>query len=125
MLKKRLAKEFSELAKNPPAGLKLLTTSADAPVWQVELIGAEGSVYAGESYVLLIKFSETKYPFESPEVVFDITPPHVAPMHPHIYSNGHICLDILGEAWYVDWLLASAITSPYCYSLLAGRPRLG
>ena len=100
MLKKRLAKEFAELAKNPPAGLiKLLTTSADAPVWQVELTGAEGSVYAGESYVLAIKFSESKYPFEAPEVVFVITPPHTAPMHPHIYSNGHICLDILGDAW--------------------------
>lgn len=32
---------------------------------------------------------------DSPEVVF-LTP---APVHPHIYSNGHICLNILADDW--------------------------
>lgn len=32
---------------------------------------------------------------ESPEVVFLLP----SPIHPHIYSNGHICLNILGEDW--------------------------
>ncbi len=36
---------------------------------------------------LRVKFGDN-YPLEPPEVVF--LPP--APIHPHIYSNGHICL---------------------------------
>ena len=36
-----------------------------------------------------------RYPMESPEVVF--IPP--SPEHPHIYSNGHICLSILYDEW--------------------------
>eukprot|EP00955_Chlamydomonas_euryale_P053571 355528-Chlamydomonas_euryale.AAC.9 len=39
---------------------------------------------------LQVQFPD-RYPLESPEVVF--LPE--APVHPHIYSNGHICLDIL------------------------------
>jgi ubiquitin-protein ligase len=45
---------------------------------------------AGETFRLRILFSE-RYPLEPPEVTF--VPP--SPVHPHIYSNGHICLDIL------------------------------
>ncbi len=59
---------------------------------------------------------------DSPEVVFK-TP---APMHPHIYSNGHICLNILGE----DWSPALTVKS-ICLSIISmlssatekGRPK--
>ena len=45
---------------------------------------------SGETFRLRVIFSE-RYPLEPPEVTF--VPP--SPVHPHIYSNGHICLDIL------------------------------
>ena len=38
--------------------------------------------------MLQVHFTE-RYPLEPPEVVF--VPPHT-PVHPHVYSNGHICL---------------------------------
>jgi ubiquitin-conjugating enzyme E2 W len=47
---------------------------------------------------------------DSPEVVF--IPP--APIHEHIYSNGHICLNILGE----DWSPALTVKS-ICLSILS------
>ena len=52
--------------------------------------GAPGlpAFYAGETFRLQVKFTE-RYPLEPPEVVF--VPPHT-PVHPHVYSNGHICL---------------------------------
>jgi len=58
------------------------------------LTGAEGTLYAGEQYALSIKFT-SGYPMDSPIVVF-VGP---SPCHEHIYSNGHICLNILGDDW--------------------------
>jgi len=62
--------------------------------WIVTVKGADGTFYAGETFRLQFTFSN-EYPIESPEVVF-LHPP---PTHPHIYTNGHICLSILYDGW--------------------------
>ncbi len=37
---------------------------------------------------------------EAPEVTFQRTPDRPIPIHPHVYSNGIICLDLLGsQGW--------------------------
>lgn len=124
---RRLIKEFNDLTSHPVASIRLLsespidlptTTSADsssstgnalgsalllgatgAPPrfveeWTVEIIGAPDTLYDQEVFTLRFRFDE-KYPMTSPEVVFIGTPP----VHPHIYSNGHICLSILYDGW--------------------------
>jgi len=68
---------------------------SDLHTWQVRLTGAPGTLYEGEHFKLQFKFSP-KYPFDSPEVTF--TGENI-PLHPHIYSNGHICLSILTDDW--------------------------
>lgn len=57
--------------------------------------GAPGTLYEGEKFQLLFKFSP-RYPFDSPEVTFI---GNNIPVHPHVYSNGHICLSILTDDW--------------------------
>ncbi len=57
--------------------------------------GPASTLYDGETFILSFKFGP-KYPFDSPEVVFK---GDNIPVHPHIYSNGHICLSILTEDW--------------------------
>ena len=52
-----------------------------------------------------------KYPFDSPQVVFA---GNLIPVHPHIYSNGHICLSILTE----DWSPALSVQS-VCLSIIS------
>ena len=78
--------------------------------WFVDFHGAAGTIYAGEYFRLQITFIGD-YPMEAPEVMFVL--PH-CPIHPHIYSNGHICLNILGE----DWSPALTVRS-ICVSILS------
>ncbi|KAL6637139.1 hypothetical protein ACP70R_024711 [Stipagrostis hirtigluma subsp. patula] len=55
--------------------------------WVIKVAWVAGTLYAGETYQLQVDFPE-HYLMEAPQVIF-LNP---APMHPHIYSNGHICL---------------------------------
>ncbi|XP_054809227.1 probable ubiquitin-conjugating enzyme E2 16 isoform X2 [Prosopis cineraria] len=82
----RLQKELVEWQVNPPTGFKHRVTD-NLQRWVVEVTGAPGTLYANETYQLQVDFPE-HYPMEAPQVIFL----HPAPLHPHIYSNGHICL---------------------------------
>ena len=83
----------------------------------IKVVGSEGTLYQGEVFFLQFRFP-TMYPMESPEVyhliliilfwVFEIIFLCLSkvifignniPIHPHIYSNGHICLSILYDNW--------------------------
>lgn len=78
--------------------------------WVIEVHGAPGTLYANETFQLQVDFPE-HYPMEAPQVDFfcclnlgtfptasklyfmiQVIFLHPAPLHPHIYSNGHICL---------------------------------
>jgi ubiquitin-conjugating enzyme E2 W len=62
--------------------------------WVIKLVGAPGTVFDGEIYRLRIRM-HADYPTRPPTVVF-MRP---APMYEHVYSNGMVCLDLLGSAW--------------------------
>lgn len=105
---KRVQKELQMfLAESESDGLSVEVVSTD--VWHVSFTGAVGTLYSGEKYTLRVRFT-TDYPMDSPEVVFLSTPP----VHTHIYSNGHICLNILGD----DWSPALTVKS-ICLSILS------
>ncbi|KAH9363545.1 hypothetical protein HPB48_005922 [Haemaphysalis longicornis] len=79
----------------PGVSVDVDNVGSDLTQWTVDMEGAKGTLYEGEKFQLTFKFS-LKYPFQSPEVTF--VEPNV-PVHPHVYSNGHICLSILGDGW--------------------------
>ncbi|KAI6171612.1 hypothetical protein M3Y97_01036700 [Aphelenchoides bicaudatus] len=109
---RRLAKELVQLVNEPPAGLRVSEdeAAADMRVWTVTVEGASNTLYEGETFKLRFKF-DNQYPFTSPEVIFI---GDNIPEHPHVYSNGHICLSILAD----DWTPALNVQS-VCLSILS------
>ncbi|RKO95209.1 UBC-like protein, partial [Caulochytrium protostelioides] len=84
---KRLQRELRELQASPPVGIAVETVNDSLKQWSIRIDGPEETLYAGEQFHLQFRFPEA-YPLESPEVIF-LDP---VPVHPHVYSNGHICL---------------------------------
>jgi len=94
---KRLQKELMLMVNEPPQGVTIDTQAManNISLWLVKMVGSQDTLYAGESLTLQFKFS-SNYPFDSPEVTFV---GDNIPVHPHVYSNGHICLSILTDDW--------------------------
>ncbi|XP_060846990.1 probable ubiquitin-conjugating enzyme E2 W-A [Rhopalosiphum padi] len=110
--KRKLQKEMASFIKDPPFGMVLDVTKAEENIniWTILMQGLEDTLYAEEQFQLQFKFG-SNYPFEPPEVTFV---GQNIPVHPHIYSNGHICLSILAD----DWSPALSIHS-ICVSILS------
>lgn len=95
---RRLNKELTEIkTQGLPEGLSLLSAE-DMQSWlfSIEVLGH--SLYEGEVFALKFKFDST-YPFSAPAVTFVVDKTYTPPIHPHVYSNGHICASILGDDW--------------------------
>ena len=90
----RVVKEKSRFIEETEGSAELRLDVQGPDVWHVHIIGAEDTIYRGERYTLRVQFNN-EYPMDSPEVTFLLP----APVHPHIYSNGHICLNILYDEW--------------------------
>ncbi|KAK2964539.1 putative Ubiquitin-conjugating enzyme E2 W [Blattamonas nauphoetae] len=93
--RQRIMRDIQDIRKNPLQSC-LPDFSADSlEQFTVYLEGPKDSIYEEEKFTLRFHFLEC-YPLDAPIVQF--IPPMV-PKHEHIYSNGHICLSILGDEW--------------------------
>lgn len=89
----RIQRELKMFKENPPHNCEV-SVGNSLRTWVVTLTGVEGSVYAGEKYKLKFVFPKD-YPSRPPGVYF-LKP---VPRHQHVYSNGDICLNLLGKDW--------------------------
>jgi ubiquitin-conjugating enzyme E2 W len=114
---KRLAKEFKELQKNKLPGVQLVFHDENLSKFIFHL-KFDNKIYPDtECYHLSVDITKD-YPVDSPRVQFILYDPinldeeldsnedvqiiegtPKIPIHPHVYSNGHICLNLLGEDW--------------------------
>jgi len=93
MALKRIQKELTDLARDPPAQCSAGPVGDDMFHWQATIMGPNDSPYQGGVFFLTIHFP-TDYPFKPPKVAFT-----TRIYHPNINSNGSICLDILRSQW--------------------------
>ncbi|KAI0983050.1 hypothetical protein GJ496_009295 [Pomphorhynchus laevis] len=109
---RRLRKELKNFMDHPPTNMEIdeQVISNDILTWHVRINGVKGTLYEGEHFLLQMKFNG-KYPFDCPQVMFI---GNSIPIHPHVYSNGHICLSILSD----DWSPALSVES-ICLSILS------
>ncbi|KAJ8703267.1 hypothetical protein PTI98_001904 [Pleurotus ostreatus] len=95
---RRLAKELNEIhAQGCPVGIELKQAD-DFVTWRFSIEVMGESLYKGEKHLLQFRF-DPSYPISSPAVQFVVEDGREAPIHPHVYSNGHICASILGNEW--------------------------
>ncbi|KND94990.1 putative ubiquitin-conjugating enzyme E2 W, partial [Tolypocladium ophioglossoides CBS 100239] len=97
---KRVAKERQKIDKHGlPPGIELVDGD-NLREWLFDIRVLDNNpIYQGQTYRLRFQFPQA-YPIEPPEVTFEEKPNRPIPMHPHIYSNGIICLDLLGsQGW--------------------------
>jgi ubiquitin-conjugating enzyme E2 W len=90
----RIQRELKEFIKSPPPSLSVQVGS-NIRVWIVTMVGAKNSIYEGEVFKLRVSFPP-QYPTVPPSVYF--IQGHI-PTHEHVYTNGDICLSLLGKDW--------------------------
>eukprot|EP00527_Entomoneis_sp_CCMP2396_P000462 CAMPEP_0198145116 /NCGR_PEP_ID=MMETSP1443-20131203/21054_1 /TAXON_ID=186043 /ORGANISM="Entomoneis sp., Strain CCMP2396" /LENGTH=317 /DNA_ID=CAMNT_0043808647 /DNA_START=63 /DNA_END=1013 /DNA_ORIENTATION=+ len=90
----RIQRELKAFLSDPPPNL-MVKVGKNLRVWIVTMKGATNTVYEGETFRLRIAFP-AQYPTVPPSVYF--LPPNI-PVHEHVYTNGDICLSLLGKDW--------------------------
>lgn len=106
---KRIQKEIKILEENAKLhNLDVLKVQDNTKI-KIAMTMADDTIYAGETFYLEFGLGPM-YPIESPEAAFVDS----IPVNEHVYSNGHICLDLLYDGWTPAHTLFSV-----CISLIS------
>ncbi|EJK69834.1 hypothetical protein THAOC_08871 [Thalassiosira oceanica] len=108
----RIQRELKEFLRSPPPGLSVKISGKNVRLWIITFSMPDDTIYSGETYKLRVQFP-ADYPTSPPSVYF-LSP---TPRHEHVYTNGDICLSLLGKDWrpiMTAQSVAQAIMSILC-----------
>jgi ubiquitin-conjugating enzyme E2 W len=111
----RIQRELKEFMRAPPPNLKV-KVGKNIRIWIITMKGAKNTIYESETYRLRVQFP-ADYPTVPPSVYF-LQP---TPRHEHVYTNGDICLSLLGKDWRPTMTGQSIAVS--ILSILSGAQR--
>ncbi len=112
----RIQRELREFLSSPPPGLSVKISGKNVGLWIVTLSMPSGMIYAGETHKLRVQFPPD-YPTSPPSAYF--LPP--TPRHEHVYTNGDICLSLLGSDWRP--IITAQSVAQAMMSILCGAQR--
>lgn len=113
----RIQRELKEFLSSPPPGLSVKISGKNVRLWVITLSMPENTIYAGETYRLRVQFPNS-YPTSPPSVYF-LNP---TPRHEHVYTNGDICLSLLGKDWRP--IMTASSVAQAIMSILCGAQRM-
>ncbi|ODV82480.1 UBC-like protein [Suhomyces tanzawaensis NRRL Y-17324] len=104
---RRLLKEYQGLVKANLPGITMVQHADTMSEYIFRIQVQHNPLYPeNDRYYLSVRITR-EYPVDSPQVQFikyeelddEEASEAKIPIHPHIYSNGHICLNLLGDDW--------------------------
>lgn len=93
---RRVAKEMSELANDPPEGIRVIINDQDITDIQALIEGPAGTPYAGGYFKVKLALGKD-FP-QGPPKAFFLT----KIFHPNVAKNGEICVNTLKKDWKSD-----------------------
>ncbi|XP_076620613.1 ubiquitin-conjugating enzyme E2 S isoform X1 [Colletes latitarsis] len=93
---RRVAKEMSELATQPPEGIRVILNEEDVTDIQATIEGPSGTPYAGGFFRVKLALGKD-FP-QGPPKAFFLT----KIFHPNVAKNGEICVNTLKKDWKSD-----------------------
>ena len=119
----RIQRDISDIMSDPPEGIFVLPDEENMCLVKVLITGPSGTPYCGGMFSFLVGFTPD-YPIKPPKVKCLTTGGNTVSFNPNIYSNGKVCLSILGTwngpAWSPALNLESVLVS--IQSLLNEEP---
>lgn len=105
LAKKRLIRDFKKLQVDSPKGIFATPVSQNIMYWKAMVFGPKETPWEGGIFGLQLCF-DNEYPNRPPKVKFlrDL-------FHPNIYTDGHICLDVLQKNWSPTFDILTILTS--------------
>ncbi|XP_074626335.1 ubiquitin-conjugating enzyme E2 Z-like [Acropora palmata] len=106
----RIQRDIASMYKEPPPGLHISADENDITKVHALVIGPSGTPYEGGFFYFLISFTPD-YPIKPPHVVLKTTGGGRVRFNPNLYTNGRVCLSILGTWQGPQWSPAQTLSS--------------